>query len=86
MGKDLTLYDDNTREVLVEKIERHCYDVKSNFGYDGSSGLCLKQCMMRDDDEIMIGSATCTSCIYNKGFDDDKYYIICSRLTKALGK
>jgi len=86
MGKDLTsYYFDNTREVLFEKIQIYYYRMESDARYSG--GACLEKCMLRDDGyEIMIGSSTCSKCIYNKGFDDDREYIICSRLTKALGK
>jgi hypothetical protein len=84
VGKDLATYDDNVREVLFEKTEHYCYNAISQFEA-ANTGACLEKCMLRDDGEIMIGSGTCSWCVYNKGFDDDRHYIICSRLSKALG-
>lgn len=68
---------DNTREVLFEKIQSYYYKTIHQIE-------CVEQCMIKN--RAMIGSASCVECVHNRGFDYEKRFIICSKLSKALLK
>ena len=88
MGKDLEPVADNTRIVLFEKHQFFYYRT-----YGGKIGhRCLDLCMVSTKNsniipnvrgEVHIGSNACHECIYNKGFNIQKGYIICSNLVNA---
>ena len=85
MGKDLESIADNTRIVLFEKHQ--IYYFKTKFGE------CLEGCTAKNRgielDEgyvryVGIGSGACIQCVYNKGFNHKKNYIICKNLVNVI--
>jgi len=69
--------DENTRRVLVEKVGRYYYKINS-------LRLCDEKCSIFE--QIYIGSANCSHCIHNIGFNDWDRYIICKKIKPYIQK
>jgi len=89
MGKDLTKHNENTREVLFEKHEHYYYKFHhTSRGYGLKAlltpgGICMEDCTIK---HVRIGSGSCKECIFNKAFDSEKHFVICTRIKDAIKK
>jgi len=82
MSSDLivkkSIYKEDKRMVLIEKTEIHYYGMSP-------TGACIEQCAVYERD-VWIGSSWCIHCKHSLGYNSIDSFIMCKKLSRALGK